>query len=72
MSTDFDTLLSRPVARLAAHWERAQGDWRDGLASQFESEHWVPIAGGNDGALRVLKALADEIQAIELVLDSLP
>ena len=65
----FAQLASNIVAR--SQWERTQENWRDSLAIRFENEHWIPISGENEAALRALEELAEEIEAIELALANL-
>jgi hypothetical protein len=50
---------------LGAAWEKTAQHWQDGVARQFETDHWAPLAERSRAYLEALRILLDVLETAE-------
>lgn len=50
---------------LGSAWETTARHWQDGVARQFETDHWAPLAERSRAYLGALRTLLDMLETAE-------
>lgn len=50
---------------LGAAWEKTAQYWQDGVARQFETDQWAPLAERSRAYLGALRTLLDTLETAE-------
>ena len=50
---------------LGTAWEQAARQWQDEVASQFDADHWTPLAQRSRAYLAALGTLLDMLETAE-------